>query len=74
MKKVGGSGKLFGTVTTQEISNKLAEGGIEVEKRLLMIDTPIKALGDFSIRAKLFNEVEATFNVKVSQDPKQAKK
>ena len=72
IKKVGGNGRLFGTVTTTELSAKLAEQGIEVEKRLIHVDTPVKALGTFDIKAKLFKGVEATFKVKVEMDPQQA--
>lgn len=72
IKKVGGNGRLFGTVTNTELSKKLAEQGIEVEKRLINVDTPVKTLGTFDITAKLFKGVEATFKVKVEMDPKQA--
>ncbi len=70
-KKVGGNGRLFGTVTANELSQILAKNDIEVEKRLIVIDTPIKQLGTFEIKAKLFHDVEATFKVKVEQDAKQ---
>jgi large subunit ribosomal protein L9 len=70
-KKVGGSGKLFGTVTTSELSKLLAEKEIEVEKRLIYIENPIKQIGNFTVVAKLFNEVEASFNVEVKKDAKQ---
>jgi len=71
-KKVGASGKLFGTITTTELSKELAEKEIDLEKRVLTLDIPIKHLGTFEVRAKLFPEVEAIFKVKVSIDPKQA--
>ena len=71
VKKVGGSGKLFGTVTNAEVSKELASQGIDVERRLISLD-PIKALGKFEAKAKLFNGVEAAFNINVSIDPKQA--
>ena len=71
-KKVGVSGKLFGTVTTTELSKELAVKEINVEKRLLTLETAIKSLGTFDVKAKLFSEVEATFQVKVVIDAKQA--
>lgn len=70
-KKVGGNGRLFGTVTTNEISSALEEKGFDVEKRMIVIDTPIKTLGDFEVKAKLFQDVEAKFKVKVEMDAKQ---
>ncbi len=70
-KKVGGSGRLFGTVTASEVASILTTDGIEVEKRQVLIETPIKQLGTFEIKAKLFQDVEATFSVKVEKDAKQ---
>ncbi|MFT6631368.1 MAG: large subunit ribosomal protein L9 [Bacteriovoracaceae bacterium] len=71
VKKVGGTGRLFGTVTNSELSKELEKQGAIVERRLITIETPIKTLGDFDITAKLFKGVEATFKVKVEMDPKQ---
>lgn len=71
-KRVGGNGRLFGTVTTQEISNALQEKkGVEVEKRVLQVDVPIKSVGTFGVKAKLFQDVVANFTVKIIMDPKQ---
>lgn len=72
IKKIGGNGRLFGTVTNTELAAKLSEQGVEVERRLITIENPIKTLGTFQITAKLFKDVSATFNVKVEIDPKQA--
>ncbi len=72
IKKVGGNGKLFGAVTTSELSTLLAGKGIEVEKRVITLDTPIKATGVFTAKAKLFSGVESEFTVKVEMDPAQA--
>ena len=72
IKKVGNNGKLFGAVTTAELSKELAEKGIEVEKRVITLETPIKATGLFNAKAKLFSGVEAEFSIKVDMDPKQA--
>ncbi len=72
IKKVGASGKLFGTVTTSELSKELQNLGFEVERRLIHLETPIKGIGTFVAKAKLFQDVEAAFKVKVAIDPKQA--
>lgn len=72
IKKVGASGKLFGTVTTSELSKELVEKGFDVERRLIHLESPIKGIGTFNAKAKLFADVEATFKVKVAIDPKQA--
>jgi large subunit ribosomal protein L9 len=72
IKKVGASGKLFGTVTNAELSKELENLGFDVERRLINLESPIKGLGTFNAKAKLFQDVEATFKVKVAIDPKQA--
>jgi large subunit ribosomal protein L9 len=72
IKKVGASGKLFGTVTNAELSKELESRGVTVERRLIHLEAPIKGLGIFNAKAKIFQDVEATFKVKVSIDPKQA--
>jgi large subunit ribosomal protein L9 len=71
-KKVGGNGKLFGTVTNTELAKELEKHNIVVERRLISVDTPIKSLGDFEVPVKLFKDVEATLKVKVEIDPAQA--
>jgi large subunit ribosomal protein L9 len=72
IKKVGASGKLFGTVTNAELSKELESRGLIVERRLIHLEAPIKGLGTFNAKAKIFQDVEATFKIRVSIDPKQA--
>lgn len=64
--KAGGAGKLFGAVTSQEISAALKEQhGIEIEKNKIVQAEPIKTFGAYQIRAKLGYEVSGTINVLV---------
>ena len=64
--KAGGAGKLFGAVTSQEISDALREQfGIEIEKNKIVQSEPIKTFGAFSVKAKLGYEVSGTINVLV---------
>ena len=64
--KAGSGGKLFGAVTSQEISNALKEQfGIEIEKNKIVQAEPIKTFGSFSVKAKLGYEVSGTINVLV---------
>lgn len=72
VKKVGSNGRLFGTITTVELSKELETQGITVERRVLSVDRPIKTVGAYTVTAKLFEGVQAEFNVKVEMDPKQA--
>ena len=64
--KAGGAGKLFGAVTSQEISAALKEQhGIEFEKNKIVQAEPIKTFGAYQIKAKLGYEVSGTINVLV---------
>ena len=60
---VGEEDKLFGSVTSQDIFNALEEKGIQVDKRKILLEDPIKALGIYTISIKLHSAVTA--NVKV---------
>ena len=68
IKKVGSNGRLFGAVTSQDIVKELEKQGISVERRLLSFDGSIKSLGTYEVKAKLFADVVATFNLKVAID------
>lgn len=64
--KAGGAGKLFGAVTSQEISAALKEQhGIKIEKNKIVQAEPIKTFGAYQIKAKLGYEVSGTINVLV---------
>jgi len=57
--------KLFGSVGTKDIAASLAEQGIKVDRRLILLQEPIKELGEFEISIKLHPEVVATVKVEV---------
>lgn len=64
--KAGENGKLFGSVGAQEIADALkAQYGIEVDKRKIRIDEPIKALGVTDVTAHMFESTAAKFKVEV---------
>jgi large subunit ribosomal protein L9 len=63
--KAGESGKLFGTVTSQMISDALKAKGFEVEKKNINIEDSIKMLGNYEISAKLYSDVLATVKIEV---------
>ena len=68
-RKAGVDNKLYGAVTTKEISQQLKQKyGLDVDKKKLSMDTPIKTSGTYKIKAKLFNEVSATITVQVVED------
>ena len=64
--KAGAGGKLFGAVTSQEISDALREQfGIEIEKNKIVQADSIKTFGAYTVKAKLGYEVSGTINVLV---------
>lgn len=72
-RKAGVDKKLYGAITTKEIAQQLKqEHYIELDKKKLSMDTPIKAFGTYKINAKLFSEVSTTITVQVVEDTKAA--
>ncbi len=64
--KGGGAGRLFGSVTTQEIADALAaQTGINLDKRKLVLDDTIKNVGTYTVKAKLGYEITGQFLAKV---------
>ena len=73
IKKVGNNGRLFGTVTNTELAAELLKlKEVEIERRLIIIENPIKMTGTFDVHTKIFTDVVANFKVKVMMDPAQA--
>lgn len=68
-RKVGEEGRLFGSVTVMDIADKLKEAGMDVERRRIQLDQPIKSLGEFSVPVRLRPEVTA--EVKVLVEPEE---
>jgi large subunit ribosomal protein L9 len=65
---VGEEDRVFGSVTTQTISDLLKEKGYEIDKRKIKLDEPIKALGIYTISLKLHSDVEAKVRVWVVKE------
>ena len=66
--KGGGAGRLFGSVTNQEIAEALkAKSGINLDKRKIVITDPIKSVGTFTVQCKLGYEITAPLTVKIEE-------
>ena len=66
--KGGGAGKLFGSVTNQEIADALAKSaGIKLDKRKIVISDPIKNVGTYTVQCKLGYEITAPLTVKIEE-------
>lgn len=66
--RAGEEGKLFGSITSADISDKLAEQGIEIDRRSIDLAEPIKALGVFSVPVKLHPDVRPEIKVWVIKE------
>jgi large subunit ribosomal protein L9 len=64
-RKSGDGGHLFGSVTSADIASEIAAKGFEVDRRKIVLNEPLKSLGDFSVAIKLHREVTAHVKVKV---------
>ena len=66
--KGGGAGRLFGSVTNQEIADALkAKTGIALDKRKIVIADPIKNVGTYTVNCKLGYEITAPLTVKIEE-------
>ena len=66
--KGGGNGKLFGSVTNQEIADALkASAGITLDKRKIVISDTIKNVGTYTVTCKLGYEITAPLTVKIEE-------
>ncbi len=64
-KKSGEHDTLYGSVTSSEIAELLAARGIEVDRRKIQLDEPIKTLGTFQVPVKIHRQVTAKVTVQV---------
>ncbi|MBQ7715812.1 MAG: 50S ribosomal protein L9 [Clostridia bacterium] len=65
--KSGEDGKLYGSVTSADIADALKEQfGIEVDKRKIVIDNPVKSFGTYSFNVKLYQDIAGAINIVVS--------
>ena len=67
--KAGTGGRLFGAVTTKEISDALnKQFALDIPKQKLVLDDAIKSFGTYTVKAKLGFEISASFSVMVSEE------
>jgi len=67
--QAGEEGRLFGSVTSAQIAERLAEHGLEVDRRRIALDEPIKELGERDVTVRLHRQVSATIKVRVVAAP-----
>lgn len=65
---VGEEDRVFGSITTQDISDLLKDKGFDIDRKKIVLDEPIKALGIYDIPIKLHSEVEAKIKLWVVKE------
>lgn len=66
--QVGEEGKLFGSVTSIDIEKFLKGKGIDIDKRDILLDEPIRSLGEYTVAVKLHQDVKASLKVSVVKE------
>jgi len=65
--KGGENGRLFGSVTSKDIAQSLKEQeGVDIDRKKIMLDVPIKEVGDFSVPVRIYPEITSELKVKIS--------
>ncbi len=67
-RKVVGEDKIYGSVSVSDISQALKEAGVEIERKLIKLDAPIKSLGEFQVPVKVHADVTAELTVQVVKE------
>lgn len=67
-KAAGDEGHLYGSVTTQQIADQFVKDGLPIEARMILLDQPIKELGVFDVRIRLFPSVEVEAKVWIVEE------
>ena len=66
--KVGEEDRVFGSVTSRDIAKAIKEKGFEVDRRKVVIDEPIRALGEYKVVVRFSGDIEAKLRVRVEKE------
>ncbi len=67
-QKVGEGDKLYGSVTTMDITDQMEKLGVAIDRKKIVLDKPIKSLGEFAVPIRLHPKVTASIKVIVSPE------
>lgn len=67
-RKTGEDDKLFGSVTNRDIADALAAEGLEIDRKLIQLDEPIRNIGLFTVPIRLHRDVSANVRVYVIRE------
>jgi ribosomal protein L9 len=66
--KVGEDDRMYGSITNKDIAEKLKEKGYDIDRKSILLEEPIRAIGNYTIPIKLHPEVIAEIKVKVEKE------
>lgn len=65
--KAGDEGRLFGSITSAEIAESLAQKGFSIDRKQIHLEEPIRLVGSYDVKVKVHTEVAATVHVEVAK-------
>ena len=65
---MGHKGKLYGSITNIDIHKALVEKGLDIERKMILLDDPIKTLGVFKVAVRLYKGVHTNIHVVVEDE------
>jgi large subunit ribosomal protein L9 len=74
IRQAGDTGQLYGSVSTRDIAEAVTEGGFSVERRQILLDRPIKALGVHDVQVALHPEVAVKVQINVARSADEAER
>jgi large subunit ribosomal protein L9 len=74
IRQAGDTGQLYGSVSTRDIADVVSSGGVTVDRRQILLDKPIKALGVHPVRVQLHPEVIVNVSVNVARSTEEAQR
>ncbi len=66
--KVGEDDRMYGSITNKDIAEKLKERGYDIDRKSILLEEPIRAIGSYTIPIKLHPEVIAEISVKIEKE------
>jgi large subunit ribosomal protein L9 len=74
IRQASDAGHLYGSVSTRDIADLITEGGFSIDRNQILLDKPIKMLGQHPVRVRLHPEVEAGVTMNVARTPEEAER
>ena len=74
LRQAGEGGQLYGSVSTRDLATAMTDGGFTVDRRQIVLNTPIKSIGLFKVPVQLHPEVEVAITVNVARSADEAER